>query len=258
MTEGHPCFVANNGRLGFGVHEYLSYAPETASPVRLVWLAAHRDRATFTRRCRARLRRRFVRARAGRGDPRPLHGDADRDSASTRPTTCSSRSTPGSGGTSSPSPSPPRSPAAPGLPRRGRRRVPGPAVDPHLLQHQPARTKHYVKTALSVLNMGFMRGLSAAYMEATPAINDWLAGLIERDPVLQATRLLDHPRARGRRLPPPAVRGGHRPRTRRTARCSPRCGGRARSPRLEPGERLATMASLLHVDRDGALVRRAR
>ena len=32
MTEGHPCFVANNGRLGFGVHEYLSYAPETASP----------------------------------------------------------------------------------------------------------------------------------------------------------------------------------------------------------------------------------
>ncbi|CAM5650125.1 Desferrioxamine E synthetase DesD OS=Streptomyces tendae OX=1932 GN=desD PE=3 SV=1 [Streptomyces tendae] len=48
MTEGHPCFVANNGRLGFGVHEYLSYAPETASPVRLVWLAAHRSRAAFT------------------------------------------------------------------------------------------------------------------------------------------------------------------------------------------------------------------
>ncbi len=32
MTEGHPCFVANNGRLGFGIHEYLSYAPETAEP----------------------------------------------------------------------------------------------------------------------------------------------------------------------------------------------------------------------------------
>src|ERR1044072_8325109 len=48
MTEGHPCFVANNGRLGFGIHEYLSYAPETASPVRLVWRAAHRDRAAFT------------------------------------------------------------------------------------------------------------------------------------------------------------------------------------------------------------------
>ncbi|MEV8060725.1 IucA/IucC family protein, partial [Streptomyces antimycoticus] len=48
MTEGHPCFVANNGRLGFGIHEYLSYAPETASPVHLIWLAARRDRSTFT------------------------------------------------------------------------------------------------------------------------------------------------------------------------------------------------------------------
>ena len=46
--------------------------------------------------------------------------------------------------------------------------------------------RHYVKTALSVLNMGFMRGLSAAYMEATPAINDWLADLIAGDPVLAA------------------------------------------------------------------------
>ncbi|GAA3052293.1 hypothetical protein GCM10020000_37200 [Streptomyces olivoverticillatus] len=48
MTEGHPCFVANNGRLGFGVHEYHAYAPETASPIRLIWLAAHRDHSTFT------------------------------------------------------------------------------------------------------------------------------------------------------------------------------------------------------------------
>ena len=45
--------------------------------------------------------------------------------------------------------------------------------------------KHYVKTAMSVLNMGFMRGLSAAYMEATPAINDWLADLIDGDDVLR-------------------------------------------------------------------------
>ena len=37
--------------------------------------------------------------------------------------------------------------------------------------------------------MGFMRGLSAAYMQATPAINDWLADLIDGDPVLKATGL---------------------------------------------------------------------
>ena len=49
MTEGgYPCFVANNGRIGFGVHEYRAYAPEAGRPVRLVWLAAHRDHATFS------------------------------------------------------------------------------------------------------------------------------------------------------------------------------------------------------------------
>ena len=73
-----------------------------------------------------------------------------------------------------------------------------------------------------------------------------------RDPVLQSTGPVDHPRAGRRRLPPP---GSTRPPptgTRRTARCSPRCGARARSRPWPDGERLATMASLLHVDREGA------
>ncbi|HZE48447.1 MAG TPA: IucA/IucC family protein, partial [Jatrophihabitantaceae bacterium] len=48
MTEGHPCFVANNGRLGFDADEYLTYAPEAAAPVRLIWLAADRDHSTFS------------------------------------------------------------------------------------------------------------------------------------------------------------------------------------------------------------------
>ena len=29
MTEGHPGFVANNGRVGFGLDDYERYAPET-------------------------------------------------------------------------------------------------------------------------------------------------------------------------------------------------------------------------------------
>ena len=44
--------------------------------------------------------------------------------------------------------------------------------------------KCYVKTAMSVLNMGFMRGLSPQYMKATPAINDWLHELISNDAAL--------------------------------------------------------------------------
>lgn len=48
MIEGHPCFVANSGRLGFDAADYLRYAPEAAAPVRLIWLAAHRDQSTFS------------------------------------------------------------------------------------------------------------------------------------------------------------------------------------------------------------------
>ena len=42
-----------------------------------------------------------------------------------------------------------------------------------------------MKTALSIQNMGFMRGLSPNYMGATPAINDWVASVVEGDPTLR-------------------------------------------------------------------------
>ncbi|GHG53579.1 hypothetical protein GCM10018980_37700 [Streptomyces capoamus] len=108
-----------------------------------------------------------------------------------------------------------------------------------------------MKTALSVLNMGFMRGLSAAYMEATPAINDWLAQLIDGDPVLRSTGLtvireraavgyrhLEYERATDRHSP-------YRKMLAALWRESP-------VPSLRDGETLATMASLLHVDHRGA------
>ncbi|BFO21755.1 hypothetical protein SHKM778_81430 [Streptomyces sp. KM77-8] len=111
--------------------------------------------------------------------------------------------------------------------------------------------KHYVKTALSVLNMGFMRGLSAAYMEATPAINDWLARLIDGDPVLRATGLsIIRERA--------AVGYRHLEYERATDRYSPyrkmlaALWRESPVPSLKDGESLATMASLVHVDHEGS------
>ena len=47
MTEGHPAFVANSGRIGFDSIDYRSYTPEAAAPIRLVWIAAHTSRAEF-------------------------------------------------------------------------------------------------------------------------------------------------------------------------------------------------------------------
>jgi siderophore synthetase component len=47
MMEGHPAFLANNGRIGFDANDYYAYAPEAAAPIQLVWLAVHKSKATF-------------------------------------------------------------------------------------------------------------------------------------------------------------------------------------------------------------------
>ncbi|UNO44275.1 IucA/IucC family siderophore biosynthesis protein [Streptomyces sp. MST-110588] len=248
MSEGHPCFVANNGRLGFGVHEYHAYAPEAARPVRLLWLAARRDRSVFTAGT-GLDHDRFLRDELG---DRTLK----RFAATLRDL---------------------------GLNLSDYHLIPvhpwqwwnklsvtfaaeiarqhlvclGPGDDDYLAQ-QSIRTffntsdpaKHYVKTALSVLNMGFMRGLSAAYMEATPAINDWLAELIASDETFRAARFsIIRERA--------AIGYHHRQYEAATAKGSPyrkmlaALWRESPVPSLEPGQRLATMASLLHTDPDG-------
>ncbi|MEU8773986.1 IucA/IucC family siderophore biosynthesis protein [Streptomyces sp. NPDC048606] len=248
MTEGHPCFVANNGRLGFGVHEYLSYAPETASPVHLVWVAAHKDVSTFT--AGAGLDHdSFMRdelgeaAVAGFGaklsglglDPAEYHFLPIHPWQWWNKTTVT---------------------FAAEIANR-RLVLLGEGEDAYLAQQSirtffntTTPTKHYVKTAISVLNMGFMRGLSAAYMEATPAINDWLHQLIESDEVLKS---VDFSIIRERA----AIGYHHRQYERATDRYSPYRKMLAALWRESPvnglaeGERLATMASFLHVDSEG-------
>ncbi|MFE6638145.1 desferrioxamine E synthetase DesD [Streptomyces tendae] len=249
MTEGHPCFVANNGRLGFGIHEYLSYAPETASPVRLVWLAAHRSRAAFTAGVGIEYES-FVRDELGGSTVDRFHGvlrergldPADYLLIPVHPWQWWNKLTVTFAAEVA----------------RGHLVCLGEGDDEYLAQ-QSIRTffnashpeKHYVKTALSVLNMGFMRGLSAAYMEATPAINDWLARLIEGDPVLKETGLsIIRERA--------AVGYRHLEYERATDRYSPyrkmlaALWRESPVPSLRDGETLATMASLVHVDHEGA------
>ncbi|AJC59289.1 IucA/IucC family siderophore biosynthesis protein [Streptomyces sp. 769] len=248
MTEGHPCFVANNGRLGFGIHEYHAYAPEAAAPLQLLWLAAHRDHSTFTAgadldydtlidaELPAATRARFTATLTDLGlDPDayyffPTHPWQWWNKLSVT--------------------------FAAEVAQR-RLVCLGPGDDQYLAQQsirtffnttQP--TRHYVKTALSVLNMGFMRGLSASYMEATPAINDWLARLIDADDTFRAARFsIIRERA--------AIGYHHRQYEAATDKGSPyrkmlaALWRESPVPTLEPGQRLATMASLLHVDRDG-------
>ncbi|RKN43708.1 IucA/IucC family protein [Streptomyces hoynatensis] len=248
MTEGHPCFVANSGRIGFDAAEYHAYAPEAGPEVRLLWLAARRELATFTS-CADLTYEELIEAElspatldAFRGRMRALGLDLDDHYLiPVHPWQWWNR----------------LSVTFAGELARRRLICLGPGEDAYRPQ-QSIRTffnashpeKHYVKTALSVLNMGFLRGLSAAYMRATPAINDWVAGLVAGDAFLSGTGfaiLREHA----------AIGYHHRQYEAATAKGSPYLKMLAALwresplPALAPGRRLATMASLLHRDREG-------
>jgi len=236
MTEGHPGFVANNGRVGFGAADHAAYAPETGSTVRLHWLAARREHTQLS--LGAGLAEEDVldhRLLAGAGlDPEeyllvPVHPwQWDNKLAIT---------------------------FAPDLARRDLVHL-GEGADEYRPQ-QSIRTffntsrpeQPYVKTALSIQNMGFMRGLSPRYMVATPAINDWAASVVREDETLQAC---------GFSVLRERAAVGY------TGDAYHRLGGRSAYqkmvaalwrespvPALGEGERLVTMAALLHRDADG-------
>ena len=247
MTEGHPAFIASNGRIGLGLEDYRAYAPETGSDVHLVWLAVRRDLAhlsvgegldeetLYAQELDADVRAGFEdRLRALRLDPAdyllaPVHPwQWDHKLAIT---------------------------FAPEVARR--HVVPlGPSPDAYRAQ-QSIRTfynvdrpeRHYVKTALSIQNMGFLRGLSPRYMRATPAINDWVHDLVEGDDVLRSYRfsILRERAAIG------FTGGPYERLSTRTPYQKMFAALWRESPhdRLQPGERAATMASLLHHDATG-------
>ncbi|WP_415766091.1 IucA/IucC family protein [Paraburkholderia sp. J10-1] len=183
MSEGHPGFVANNGRLGFDAGDYRAFAPEAGSPVQVVWLAVHKENAAFhsaadldyeqlmeeelgtetIARFRATVEARgvdFADYRLMPAHPWQWFNKLSIAFASyvaTHRIICL-----------------------------------GYGDDRYSAQQSirtffnlSDRSKRYVKTSLSILNMGFMRGLSPYYMSGTPAINDYIKGLVARDPYLQ-------------------------------------------------------------------------
>ncbi|ANC31219.1 GNAT family N-acetyltransferase [Isoptericola dokdonensis] len=244
MSEGHPGFLANNGRIGFSLDDYRAYAPERGERLRLHWVAARREHThlalcadqTETGHYDAELsgaeRAAFADRLAARG-----HDPADYLYLPVHPWQAHHR-----------------------LPitfaadvARGDLVPLGPGADEYTPQ-QSIRTmvnrtrpgRHYVKTALAIQNMGFLRGLSPAYMKVTPRINDWVSDLVTGDPTLRAAGfgLLREVASIGytgdvyHRTPRP---NAHRKMLAALWRESA-------LPRVEPGERLATMASLLHRD----------
>ncbi|WP_374456818.1 IucA/IucC family siderophore biosynthesis protein [Nocardioides sp.] len=247
MTEGHPGFVACNGRIGFGVDDHAAFAPETGADVRLWWIGVRRDEAQLSL---AAGRTEVQHYRDELGDEvlvdfekrlRDLGLDpADYLYLPVHPWQWTNRLA---------------ITFAPDVARQAL--VPLGEVDGAHRAQQSIRTffpvdhpeRSYVKVALAIQNMGFLRGLSPAYMAATPAINDWVHDLVTGDEELTAlgfTVLREHG-AIGwtgdayHRLP---VTSPYRKMVAALWRESP-------VPQLAEGERLATMASLLHRDAAG-------
>ncbi|MFJ9313710.1 GNAT family N-acetyltransferase [Pimelobacter simplex] len=247
MTEGHPAFVANNGRIGFGLDDYRAYAPETGAPVRLHWVAARRalsrlsltadgtEQELYDGELAPEVRDRFARRLQVLGlDPAdylylPVHPWQWQHKLAIT--------------------------FAPDVARRDLVHL-GEGDDDHHAQ-QSIRTffngsrpeRHYVKTALAIQNMGFVRGLSPAYMAATPAINDWVASVVHADDELRGCGF--------EVLREVAAIGYTGDAFHRTAEPSPyrkmiaALWRESPVPRTPPGEQLTTMAALLHRDADG-------
>ena len=183
MNEGHPAFIANNGRIGFGGDDFRAYAPESATPITLIWLAAHKRRAQFSSSPDINYESLFAQeldacTRDQFNQTLIEKGLAPEDYILI--------------------------PAHPWQWFNKLCVVYAPDIaaqdlvclgygDDAYFAQQSIRTffnisqphKHYVKTALSILNMGFMRGLSSYYMRTTPEINDWLNDLVNSDDYLQ-------------------------------------------------------------------------
>ncbi|MHC1481247.1 IucA/IucC family protein [Frateuria aurantia] len=248
MMEGHPAFVANHGRVGFGLGDYRSYAPEAGQALQLVWLAVHRHHTQFTAidglghealleqelgQAQLQAWRRQLQLRSLRADAyllMPVHPWQWQHKIGT-----AFASDIASGD------------IVP-LGRSEDRYQAQQSIRTWFNRSHPERA--YVKTALSILNMGFMRGLSTEYMQATPAINQWLAALIRADPVLC--------RCGFGTLREVAAIGYRQPQYQRATRAnSPyrkllaALWRESPIPGLRPGQRTMTMAALLHIDAMG-------
>ncbi|MBW8683158.1 IucA/IucC family protein [Chitinophaga rhizophila] len=248
MMAGHPCFVANNGRIGYDTVDYRKYAPEAATPFPVIWLAGHRSRTVFT------------------GIDTLTYDDVLRQEldADTLDTFYSILKEKGL--------QPEDYYLMPIHPWQWYNKLAsifapdiaannlvclGYGKDLYLPQ-QSVRTMYnvstperfYVKSALSILNMGFMRGLSPYYMRTTPGINEWVSEVIEGDAYLQQKgfTMLKEAATMGytNQYFETAIKGesAYKKMLATLWRESP-------VGKLQAGQRLMTMAALLHVDAHG-------
>ncbi|WP_399084833.1 IucA/IucC family protein [Streptomyces sp. BBFR2] len=248
--SGHPWLVANKGRLGFSARDAAEWAPESRTPHRLPWLAAHRDLARYRavpalatpdllygEELTPAVRDRFAAAVAAEGrDPAdylylPVHPwQWDETVAPLFGPQLADRS-------------------IIALPTDNDLRLPQQSIRTFLNLSRPrART---VKLPLSILNTLVWRGLPTERTAAAPAVTGWVQGLRDNDPYLRdetrvillgetASVTVRHPLYD--RLP------GVPYQYKELLGCIWR---EPLTRHLDPGERARTLAALLHTDPHG-------
>ena len=251
MTEGHPAFVANSGRIGFDSVDYRAYTPEAAAPIRLVWVAAHASRAEFA-------------CSVDRSYASHMAGELDEGSRAAFAERLSDRGL-----------DPNDYLLMPVHPWQWHNKLiyvfAGEIASQHLvylgfgqdayqaqqsirtLFNRDNSTRCYVKMALSILNMGFTRGLSPYYMRGTPEINDWIDQLVRGDAYLQdkGFSILREVASIGYRHPQFEAAA---PKTDAYNKMLAALWRESPLKQIEDGQRLMTMAALLHRDAEDVSV----
>lgn len=183
MTEGHPCFVANNGRIGFNIDDYHTYSPESNQSFQILWIAGHKKYATYTA-VEGFEYEQLLLSELGEDKIALFKGALKEQEVDledyvfmpVHPWQWKNKIV-----------------AVFGADIAQKNIVLVGESDDEFLAQQSIRTlfnasypeKLYTKTALSILNMGFMRGLSPYYMQSTPHITTWITNLLAEDSYLK-------------------------------------------------------------------------
>ncbi|UII19032.1 GNAT family N-acetyltransferase [Fulvivirga ligni] len=246
MTAGHPCFVANNGRIGFDTVDYKKYAPEADTSFQLIWLAGHKEQTNFSHisdlTYNDLLATELGDEVLNQFNDKLNSLDVNADEyyfIPVHPWQWFNKLA---------------SIFSPDIANK-RLIYLGKGGDQYLAQQSirtlyniSEPTKFYVKTSLSILNMGFMRGLSPYYMKGTPAITEWVNDTLGKDQYLkeQGFEMLGEVATIGYRNFYFEELG----RTNAYNKMLSALWRESPSSELVSGQTLMTMAALLHVDED--------
>ncbi|QNK62308.1 IucA/IucC family siderophore biosynthesis protein [Pedobacter sp. PAMC26386] len=188
QMEGHPWMIVNKGRLDFNHTDYLNYAPEANQHVQLLWIAVHKSRATFNA-VKEINEEAFFEAELGKEKLvqfRAILSAKNRDAS-----------------------------AYLFMPVHewqwnnklliifaadiaNQLLIPLETGDDLYSPQQSIRTffnlsnpgKHYVKTAISILNTGTVRGLPPKQLAIAPRLTSWLKDMLLNDICLQEMGLI--------------------------------------------------------------------